>query len=100
MKDGYGTMASSMLYTTDACDPGLRAAALSLMGEHRESLSLLRRYDRELRSAGVGMLPDSLLCYYFPAPYIELTESTVSSMNIDAYIITGLMRQESYFNRF
>ncbi len=100
MKDGYGTMASLMLYTTDACDPGLRAAALSLMGEHRESLSLLRRYDRELRSAGIGMLPDSLLCYYFPAPYIELTESTVSSMNIDAFIITGLMRQESYFNRF
>ena len=100
MKDGYGAMASSMMYTTDACDPGLRVAALSLMGEHRESLALLRRYDRELRSAGVGMLPDTLLCFYFPAPYRELTESTVSSMNIDAFIITGLMRQESYFNRF
>ncbi len=99
MKDGYGAMASLMLYTTDACDPGLRAAVLSLMGEHRECLALLRRYDRELRSAGVGMLPDSLLCFYFPAPYRELTESTVSSMNIDASIVTGLMRQESYFNR-
>lgn len=100
MKNGYGAMASLMLYTTDACDIGLRAAALSLMGEHPESLALLRRYDIELRSAGVGMLPDTLLRFYFPAPYIELTESTVSSMNIDAFIITGLMRQESYFNRF
>ncbi len=100
MKDGYGAMASSMLYTTEACDPGLRAAALSLMGEHRECLALLRRYDRELRRAGVGMLPDTLLCFYFPAPYRELTESTVSGMNIDAFIVTGLMRQESYFNRF
>lgn len=99
MKNGYGAMASSMLYTTDACDIGLRAAALSLMGEHRECLSLLRRYDRELRSAGVGILPDTLLCFYFPAPYMELTESIVSGMNIDAFIITGLMRQESYFNR-
>ncbi|MCD4849031.1 MAG: lytic transglycosylase domain-containing protein [Candidatus Aegiribacteria sp.] len=99
MKDGYGAMASSMLYTTEACDIGLRAAALSLMGEHHECLALLRRYDRELRSTGVGMLPDTLLCFYYPAPYRQLTESTVSSMNIDPFIVTGLMRQESYFNR-
>ena len=100
MSDGYGKMASSMLYTTNECDPGRRAAALCLMGEYRESLALLRGYDRELRYTGTGLLPDSLLCYYFPAPFRELTESTVSGMNIDALIITGLMRQESYFNRW
>ena len=97
---GYGTMASEMLYTSEACEPGRRAAALVLMGEYRRSLALLRSYDYRLRLENRGVLPDSLIRWYFPAPYRRLTENTVSGMGISAALVTGLMRQESHFNRW
>jgi len=100
MSRGYGSMASSMLYGTELCDAGTRSAALSLMGEHHSALSLLRKLDYQLRYGNTGILPDSLLSFYFPAPYRELTESTLSEMDIDADVVTGLMRQESYFSRW
>jgi hypothetical protein len=100
MSRGYGTMASMMLYRTEACDVSTRSAALSLLGEHHETLSLLRGYDFQLRDENAGILPDSLLCFYFPAPYRELTSRTVSGLSITPEIVTGLMRQESYFSRW
>lgn len=100
MSRGYGSMASMMLYGTVLCDKGTAAAALTLMGEHRSSLSLLRTIDYQLRSGSTGILPDSLLCFYFPSPYRELTESTVSGIGIPQTVVTGLMRQESYFSRW
>lgn len=100
MSRGYGSMASDMLYGTEFCDAGIRGAALSLMGEHQKSLALLRAWDFQLRDGNIGILPDSLLCFYFPAPYRELTSSTVDGMDISPEIVTGLMRQESYFNRW
>jgi len=100
MSRGYGSMASEMLQETELCDTGLRAAALSLMGEHQRSLSLLRSYDFQLRDRNSGMLPDSLLRFYFPAPYLELTRSILLEMDVPHEIVTGLMRQESYFNRW
>ncbi len=100
MSRGYGSMASSMLSGTGLCDAGTRSAALSLMGEYHSALSLLRTIDFQLRSENRGILPDSLLFFYFPAPYRELTESTLSEMDITADIVTGLMRQESYFSRW
>jgi hypothetical protein len=100
MSRGYGSMASEMLYGTEICDVGIRCAALSLMGEHQKSLALLRRWDYRLRDGNIGILPDSLLCFYFPAPYRDLTWSTVDGMDIPPEVVTGLMRQESYFNRW
>ena len=100
MSRGYGSMASSMLYGTGLCDKGTRSASLSLMGEHHSALSLLRKLDYQLRYGNTGILPDSLLCFYFPAPYRELTESTVAGMDVPPAAVTGLMRQESYFNRW
>ncbi len=98
MSRGYGSMASGMLYRTELCDMGTRCAALSLMGEHHNSLSLMKRLDYRLRSENTGILPDSLLCFYYPAPYLELTGRTVS--DVPPEVVTGLMRQESYFDRF
>ncbi|MCD4702299.1 MAG: lytic transglycosylase domain-containing protein, partial [Candidatus Aegiribacteria sp.] len=100
MSRGYGSMASSMLSGTELCDAGTRCAALSLMGEQHGTLSLLRRLDFQLRSGNRGILPDTLLCFYFPAPYRELTESIVAGMDIPPGAVTGLMRQESYFSRW
>lgn len=97
---GYGSMASTMLSTTSIGDPGLRGAALALMGEHSRSLTLLRRWDTELRGSGEGMLPDSLLSFYFPAPYRELTEELTADLSVPSAAVTGLMRQESYFHRW
>ena len=100
MSRGYGTMASSMLYGTALCDKGTSSAALSLMGCHHSTLSLLRTLDFRLRSGNTGILPDSLLHFYFPAPYRELTESTVAGLDVPEAVVTGLMRQESYFSRW
>lgn len=100
MKHGYGTMARSMLLNTRMGDIGLRASMLSLMGEHQSALTLLRLFDVELRSQGENILPDSLLCFYFPAPYRTLVEDVTEDMYFDAELLTGLMRQESYFNRW
>lgn len=100
MSRGYGSMASDMLYTTAAADAGIRGAALALMGEHRKSLEVLRSLDYSLRSGNAGILPDSLLRFYFPAPFRELTQTTVSGMGLPVELVTGLMRQESYFNRW
>jgi len=98
MADGYGTMASGMLRDTGRSSAGMRAAALALMGEYSRSISLLRSTDYSLRSMNSGTLPDSLLCIYFPAPYRELTEETVTGVPVS--LVTGLMRQESSFNRW
>jgi soluble lytic murein transglycosylase-like protein len=100
MSRGYGSMASQMLYTTSSADRGSRGMALALMGEHQRSLEVLRGLDFALRNGNTGILPDSLLRFYFPAPFRELTESTVSDLSVPADVVTGLMRQESYFNRW
>jgi len=100
MSRGYGTMASDMLYGTGASDEGARAMALALMGEHQRSLEVLRGLDYRLRDTGAGILPDSLLRYYFPAPYRKLTEECIAGLSIEPELVTGLMRQESYFNRW
>ncbi|MBN2585917.1 MAG: lytic transglycosylase domain-containing protein, partial [Candidatus Fermentibacteraceae bacterium] len=100
MSRGYGAMASQMLYTTGSCDEGLRGMVLALMGEYQRSLEVLRRLDYRLRNDNLGTLPDSLLRFYFPAPYRELTESTVSGLSVPVEVVTGLMRQESNFNRW
>ena len=100
MASGYGSMASSMLSGTELCGPETSSAALSLMGCHHATLSLLRTVDFQLRSGNTGILPESLLCFYFPAPYRELTESTVAGLDIPPTVVTGLMRQESYFSRW
>lgn len=100
MSRGYGTMASDMLYGTTASDEGTRGMALALMGEHQRSLEVLRGLDYRLRDTGAGILPDSLLRYYYPAPYRRLTEECVAGLSVSPELVTGLMRQESYFNRW
>ncbi len=100
MSRGYGSMASSMLCGTDLCGRETSSAALSLMGEHHSTLSMLRTLDFQLRSGSSGILPESMLYFYFPAPYRELTESTVAGLDVPATVVTGLMRQESYFSRW
>ena len=100
MSRGYGSMASSMLSGTELCGAETSAAALSLMGCHHSTLTLLRTLDFQLRSGNTGILPENLLSFYFPAPYRELTESTVAGLDISQAVVTGLMRQESYFSRW
>lgn len=100
MSRGYGSMASSMLYGTELCDKEISSGALSLMGEHHSTLSMLRTLDFQLRNENMSILPGNMLNFYFPAPYRELTESTVAGLDVPATVVTGLMRQESYFSRW
>jgi len=97
---GYGTMASTMLYTTGAADPGTRASGLALMGEWGRCIGLLRSGDTDLRDAGEGRLPDSLLGFYFPAPYEVEVRTATEGLRTASWLVTGLMRQESGFDRW
>lgn len=100
MASGYGTAATEMLAYGSCGDRALNAVALGLLGEHGLSISLLRRMDTEYRDAGIGMLPDSLLGWYFPDPYRELVMAVTDTMLLDPSYVRGIMREESYFNRF
>ncbi len=98
--NGYGTAAAQMLAYGGAGDPGHRAAALGLLGEHGLSIALMRRMDTEYRDQDRGILPDSLIGWYFPSPYRELIASVTDTMSLDPSYVEGIMREESYFNRF
>jgi len=97
---GYGTLAIEMLSHARTGDPGRRSIALGLIGEHGQSISLLRSLDLRLREDAVSLLPDSLLCWYFPSPYARLSESITDTMNLSSDFVQGIMREESYFNRW
>ena len=97
---GYGTAAAEMLAYGKAGDSGWNAAALGLLGEHGLSISLMRRMDTEYRDSDRGILPDSLLGWYFPDPYRELVIQVTDTMSLDPAYVRGIMREESYFNRF
>ncbi len=100
MASGYGTAATEMLAYGSVGNRGHNAVALGLLGEHGLSISLMRRMDTEYRDAGMGMLPDSLLGWYFPDPYRELVMAVTDTMSLDPSYVRGIMREESYFNRF
>lgn len=97
---GYGAAACEMLAFGRLGDPGHNAAALGLIGEHSLSISLLRRIDTEYRDADLGILPENLLGWYFPDPYRELVWEVTDTMTLDPSYVRGIMREESYFNRF
>lgn len=97
---GYGSAATQMLAYGREGDSAHRAVALGLLGEHGLSISLMRRMDTEYRDQGRGILPDSLIGWYFPSPYRELVASVTDTMSLDQSYVEGIMREESYFNRF
>ncbi len=96
---GRARMAVEMLQADLLPDPGARAAALSLLGEHRACILLMTRLDGRLRSSGAGRLPDSLVPYYFPAPYLDLAARASESLLVEPWMLTGIMREESSFDR-
>mgnify|MGYP006278476541 CR=1 FL=1 len=96
---GYGVAAAEMLAACPGTDTAAVAGALSLLGRHGHSLSLLRALDSRLREGG-GMLPDSLLCLYFPSPYDELARLATDTLLLEDHVLQGIMREESYFNRW
>jgi len=96
---GFAVPAAEMLYggsIGSTCD---RAAALSLMGRHGSVLRILRALDSDLRESSDSMLPDSLLCFYFPEPYRNLALEATDTLDLDADVLQGIMREESYFDR-
>ncbi|OPL18887.1 MAG: hypothetical protein AVO35_02850 [Candidatus Aegiribacteria sp. MLS_C] len=95
---GYGRAALELLSSASGCAPE-RAAALSLMGRHGAALEILRRLDTGMREQG-RMLPDSLLWLYFPAPYRDLARLSTEGLLLDAAALQGIMREESYFDRW
>ncbi len=97
---GFGVPALEMLSEGSYGSLSARAAALSLMGRHGEALRLLRGIDTDLRESSDEILPDSLLCFYFPAPYRDLAVSSTDSLDLDADVLQGIMREESYFDRW
>ncbi len=97
---GYGTAAVEMLYAGREGNRATRAVALGILGEHGKSIAAMRSVDTEYRDAGIGILPDSLLGWYFPAPYVELVNAVTDTMTLEAPYVEGIMREESYFNRF
>lgn len=96
---GYGRAALEMLSSSSRLLPERSAAALSLMGRHGTALNILRRMDTGLRERG-GMLADSLLWLYFPAPYQDLARLATEGLLLDAATLQGIMREESYFDRW
>ena len=97
---GFGVPAVEMLSEGSFGAPYARAPALSLMGRHGEALRILRGIDVDLRESSDEILPDSLLCFYFPAPYRDLAMSSTDSLELDANVLQGIMREESYFDRW
>jgi soluble lytic murein transglycosylase-like protein len=98
--EGYGSLASEMLFEGTLGGISQRARMLSLMGEHRSALTLLRSMDSGLRESGRGIMPDSLLPYYFPLPYKSLIKTVSAGLRLEAADIAGIVREESYFNRW
>ena len=96
---GFGVAAVEMLSGGSVGSPSARAAALSLMGRHGCVLRLLRTLDTDLRESSDEMLPDSLLCFYFPSPYRDLSLEATDSLALDTDVLQGIMREESYFDR-
>ena len=96
---GFGVAAVEMLSGGSLGSTSVRAAALSLMGRHGCVLRLLRALDTDLRESSDEMLPDSLLCFYFPSPYRDLASEATDSLDLDADVLQGIMREESYFDR-
>ena len=96
--EGYGVAAVEMLESGSAGSLEQRAVALSLMGQHGSVLSILRLLDVDLRES-FSMLPDSLLCFYFPSPYRDLAQASTDTLALEASMLQGIMREESYFDR-
>ncbi len=97
---GYGAAAAEMLRSSESVSLDKKAEILSLMGFHGSALSALRVLDTEMRNEGEGVLPDSLLCLYFPQPYSDLAVSATDTLLLDANMLQGIMREESYFDRY
>lgn len=96
---GYGTLAVEMLFSGPG-DRGVRAAALGIVGQHSPSIAMLRSWDTELRDNDLGILPDSMLGWYFPSPYHYQIAEAVSGLGVEPFWVEGISRDESYFNRF
>ncbi len=96
---GYGTLAVEML-SSGAGDRGRRAAALGLLGQYGAGIGMMRDWDTEIRELNQGILPDSILGWYFPSPYHADIVDAVSGLSVEPHWIEGISRDESYFNRF
>ena len=97
---GFGVSAVEMLSNGSFGSPSARVAALSLMGRHGSVLRMIRALDTDLRESYNVMLPDSLLCFYFPSPYRQLALEATDSLVLEADVLQGIMREESYFDRW
>ena len=97
---GYGTAGVEMLFAGSEGDKGINAVALGILGEQGRAIASMRSMDTEYRDTHSGILPDSLLGWYFPAPYVELVCAVTDTMTLDHSYVEGIMREESYFNRF
>jgi hypothetical protein len=99
LADGYAAAALEMLRNGTAGTEPRRAATLSLLGMHGMALTMLRQIDQSMRDSSIGRLPDSLLCFYFPAPYLDLARSATAGLGLPAPMLLAIMREESYFDR-
>jgi len=100
MESGYGAAVPSILRDGSGGDPMVRARLLSLLGETRAAMTLMRRIDTRLREEGEGMLPDGMLPFYFPDPYGYLAREVAAGLSLSPSILQGIMREESYFDRW
>ncbi len=100
MESGYGAALPSMLTDGDTGDPMVRARLLSLLGETRAAMTLMRRIDTGLREDGQGMLPEGMLPFYFPDPYGSLARQVAAGLSLSPSVLQGIMREESYFDRW
>jgi soluble lytic murein transglycosylase len=100
MELGYGAALPGMLGEGSTGDPMVRARVLALLGETRAAMTLMRRIDTGLREEGTGMLPDGMLPFYFPDPYGSLAGRVAAGLSLEASVLQGIMREESYFDRW
>jgi soluble lytic murein transglycosylase-like protein len=100
MESGYGAALREILRDGAPGDPMRSARILSLLGETRAAMTLMRRIDTGLRESGEGILPDSMLPFYFPDPYGHLASEAAAELSLSSSILQGIMREESYFDRW
>ncbi len=96
MAAGWGVPSVRMLTRS----PSESAAALlSACGRHGDALRMMRAMDVRLREMG-SLLPESLLGHYFPSPYAGLARSATDTLGLSPAVLQGIMREESYFDRW
>jgi soluble lytic murein transglycosylase-like protein len=81
-----------------AATDALRARILANQGKRRESIIALRRAFPELGTPGEFRAPALARRLYYPLAYSDIIESNAERQELSAFLVFGMIRQESAFD--